>query len=377
MFFQESLSKMENVELHVFSDASELAIAAIAYLRYKDESVINCSFAFGKVKLAPTHGHTIPRLELCAALLATEVARIVKSNLHVQFSDIRFYTDSKVVLGYLNNKVRRFYNYVSNRVDRILRHSESEQWHYVSTKENPADHGTRGIQSAQELEDKWLTGPTFLFSDLKMNEEEYALIDPDVDSEIRVDVNKLAISEDLLAVQEICGRFSKWKSLLSVLGMLRAFIQRWKSSKSNHEGTNDIETVVLRLCQQGTFTNEMKCLESRKPLDKDSIVASLSPFLDDNGLLRVGGRLKYSVLQESVRNPIILSAKSHVTRLLVEYIHDRISHQGRHITEGELRNRGYWIIGAKRLVSSVIHRCVICRKLRVKLESQKMADLPP
>ena len=51
-------------------------------------------------------------------------------------------------------------------------------------------------------------------------------------------------------------------------------------------------------------------------------------------------------------------------------------HQGRHITEGAIRNAGLWITGAKRLVSSVIYKCVSCRRGHGKLLTQKMADLP-
>ena len=60
----------------------------------------------------------------------------------------------------------------------------------------------------------------------------------------------------------------------------------------------------------------------------------------------------------------------------MRFYHEQVVHQGRHITEGAVRAAGYWIIGGKHLVSSVIHRCVTCRKLRGRLQDQKMADLP-
>ena len=67
----------------------------------------------GKSKLAPSKGHTIPRLELCAAVLAVEVGDIISENLDVTPKFVRYYTDSKMVLGYINNSTTRFYNYVS------------------------------------------------------------------------------------------------------------------------------------------------------------------------------------------------------------------------------------------------------------------------
>ncbi|XP_026178998.1 uncharacterized protein LOC113139742 [Mastacembelus armatus] len=62
--------------------------------------------------------------------------------------------------------------------------------------------------------------------------------------------------------------------------------------------------------------------------------------------------------------------------ILVRWFHEQVAHQGRHITEGAVRSAGYWIVGGKRLVSSVIHKCVTCRRLRGKMEFQKMSDLP-
>ena len=115
MYFPDSLSLLHELEMYIFSDASEKAISAVAYLRIKEDSW-SSSFVMGKAKLAPSHGQTIPRLELCAALLATQVAQIVQENLRMRIDKVQYFTDSRVVLGYLNNRTRRFYNYVSYRV---------------------------------------------------------------------------------------------------------------------------------------------------------------------------------------------------------------------------------------------------------------------
>ena len=72
---------------------------------------------------------------------------------------MKFHTDSKVVLGYLNNRSRRFYNYVCNRVNIIHQRSKPEQWNYVSSENNPADIGTRPIKSVTDVLKKWISGP--------------------------------------------------------------------------------------------------------------------------------------------------------------------------------------------------------------------------
>ena len=94
-------------------------------------------FVIGKSKVAALHRHTIPRLELCAAVLATELATFIKTNLSIPLDSVSFYTDSQVVLGYINNETRRFHVYIGNRVDRIRRSSLKTKWYYVPTSLNP------------------------------------------------------------------------------------------------------------------------------------------------------------------------------------------------------------------------------------------------
>ena len=93
------------MELLVFFDASELAISAVSYLlMHFQDGRRQIGFVIGKSKVAPTSGHTIPRLELCAAVPATGIAETIKDSLGVQFRSVKFFTDSKVVLGYICNQ---------------------------------------------------------------------------------------------------------------------------------------------------------------------------------------------------------------------------------------------------------------------------------
>lgn len=90
-----SLQHAARVELHTLSDASELAIAAVSYVRVvsKDGSR-HTGFVMGKAKVAPKHGTTIPRLELCAPVLAVEVAESIQRNLDHPLDNLQFYSDS-------------------------------------------------------------------------------------------------------------------------------------------------------------------------------------------------------------------------------------------------------------------------------------------
>lgn len=139
------------------------AIAAVAYLTVIDErGNSHTGFVMGKAKLAPRPEHTVPRLELCAAALAVELADVVSSELDIPIDSMTFYTDSKVVLGYIYNKTRRFYVYVSNWIIRIHRSSQPQQWKYIPTDQNPAACATRSISAACLSDATWLSGPSFL-----------------------------------------------------------------------------------------------------------------------------------------------------------------------------------------------------------------------
>ena len=160
MFTTMSVSSSAKIAVYIFSDASEKAIAAVAYIKVWDkEGNTSVGFLLGKAKVAPSKGHTIPRLELCGAVLATELAEIISAQLDVPMSFMTYFTDSKVVLGYIGNQTRRFFTYVSNRVEKIMRVSSSSQWRYVSTARNPADCATRCSTSVNNIKGSiWFSG---------------------------------------------------------------------------------------------------------------------------------------------------------------------------------------------------------------------------
>ncbi|XP_051788795.1 uncharacterized protein LOC114659410 [Erpetoichthys calabaricus] len=185
-----------HIELCIFSDASVNAIAAVAYLKFlSHDKQIDVGFVLGKARLAPRPELTVPRLELCAAVLAVEIAEVVSEEIDFQLNSTSFYTDSKVVLGYIHNQSRRFSVYVNNRVQRIRQSSKPEQWHYVPTDQNPADHGSRSISASKLSSSTWITGPRFLRLPLKKIPEEqnkFDLINPESDVDIRPEVNSLS-----------------------------------------------------------------------------------------------------------------------------------------------------------------------------------------
>lgn len=121
-----------------------MAISAVAYHRAVDtEGCSHVGFFLGKSKLAPRTSLTVPRLELCSAVLAVEMADLLTTELDIELQQVKFYTNSIIVQGYIHNTSRRFYVYVTNRVAKIRGSTHPSQWYFISTDQSPADHGTR------------------------------------------------------------------------------------------------------------------------------------------------------------------------------------------------------------------------------------------
>ena len=107
---------------------------------------------------------------------------------------------------------------------------------------------------------------------------------------------------------------------------------------------------------------------------KSSTIIKLDPFLDEDQLLRVGGRLRMGQIQS--KHPIILPKKEAIVERIIAHYHEGIAHLGRTSTLCEVRSRGYWVINGGSQVRKLIDRCRHCRELRGQPETQKMADLP-
>ena len=396
-----SLDKASHVELHTFCDASVQGIGAVSYLKTtQPDGHIEVSFVFGKAKLAPAHATTIPRLELCAAVLAVEITDMILNERVIQPDRIIYHSDSRVVLGYIANNTRRFYVYVANRVERIRKSSSPSQWCYVSTQCNPADIATRSMKAKDLESSAWLCGPQFLHKQNQPETEESqpnsTVIQPD-DPEVRPELKTLAtkVRKDIDLETHRFSRFSEWSRLVRAVACLITLARRFleKRAKKNAATRREIpyveqsssstpaiqrqaEMVIIKSLQKEAYGEEIECIRNERKLTKRSILLKLSPVIDAQGVLRVGGRLEQGELTNEEKHPVVLPGRHHATTLIVEHLHRKIKHQGRHFTQGIVREKGYWIIGGKRLINKVIYHCFKCRKQRGKMQNQRMADLP-
>ncbi len=357
-------------EVHHFSDASSQGYGCCSYLRLVNvNGDVHCSLIIGKSRVAPKKTLTIPRMELCAALLSVKSAEFLRSQLKMIYEEY-FWTDSMIVLGYIQNKTKRFHVFVANRIQQILDLTKEEQWHYVRSENNPADHASRGLDIETLVKSNWSTGPDFLktfplkLEDVTMEIEDD---DPEVKKPKPVFGTKV---EQLDPILERIKKHSDWDRAIRGLARLRRAVKFKMGKISTLRGCLRVEEIVemeeevLKKVQRDAFPEGTRS----KNLER------LDPF-EDKGLIRVGGRLSRSALGHTAKHPIIVP-KGHVSELLVRHHHQKVGHQGRGMTSSRLRDSGLWIMGMSRQVSSLIHKCVVCRKLRGVRQNQKMADLP-
>ena len=163
----EGFGEIKAVEVHHFSDASLAGYGQCSYLRLlnKDNQAY-CSFLMGKARVAPLKFITVPRLELQAAVVSIKISQWLLKELDYQDVSEFFWTDSRVVIGYINNETKHFHTFLANRIQQIHDHTSPQEWQYIESKSNPADCACRGLTAHQLVEDdsRWLTGPNFLWS---------------------------------------------------------------------------------------------------------------------------------------------------------------------------------------------------------------------
>ncbi|XP_061192133.1 uncharacterized protein LOC133200331 [Saccostrea echinata] len=399
----QSFEGAQKREVHIFADASKEAIAAVAFLKLYGMSPDSCttSFLLGKAKVAPFSGNTVPRLELCAAVLAVQLADVIHEQLKIDRKHFSFYSDSQVVLGYITNENRRFYIYVANRVSRIRMSSQPSHWNYIASELNSADVATRSVKASQLADSMWIKGPDLSAESHSTSAlDYYPLINPEIDKELQPEVRcfkteELQDRKSMLGVSNFT-RFSDWRKLVRAIAYLKTFIRKYKGVKTSNTGgkiydtdiVSETEHFIIQTVQKETFGPEIQAIRKGRLLNRSSIL-SLSPVLGPDGLLRVGGRLKGNSIVDNLskhpiiipkdhlsKHPIIIPKDHHLAKLLIYHFNCKVSHQGRHFTDGAVRALGFWIVGSKCMISSEINKCVICRKLRGKLGWQQMACLP-
>ncbi|CAH0714118.1 unnamed protein product, partial [Brenthis ino] len=155
------------IDIHCFSDASLVGYGACIYARVtSSNNHIEVKLLCSKSKVAPLKPVSIPRLELCAALLSSRLGKAVINSIRFTPNSVTYWSDSSVVLGWLSSDSTRQKTFVANRVGEIQENTKLSAWRYVPTDHNPADLISRATTLIQlQNSDLWWHGPTFLTKD--------------------------------------------------------------------------------------------------------------------------------------------------------------------------------------------------------------------
>ncbi|XP_024887379.1 uncharacterized protein LOC112464560 [Temnothorax curvispinosus] len=152
--------------LHAFCDASLRAYGACIYLQTIDEDGHFNSFLLcSKARVAPVKSRTItlPRLELCGAVVLVHLVQGVKKALRIKFDEEHAWSDSKIVLAWIAGDPSCQKLFISNRTAEIQSILPSRHWHHVNGNENPADLISRGTSLKILRQSKiWWEGPDWL-----------------------------------------------------------------------------------------------------------------------------------------------------------------------------------------------------------------------
>jgi len=375
------------VDLHVFCDASEKAFSAVGYFRCinsdPDETVV--SFVMAKSRVAPLKPMSIPRLELQAAVLGTRMAKTIKENHDIKINEMHYWSDSKTVLCWLRSEARQYKQFVAFRIGEILESSDAINWHWVPTKLNPADDATRDFpKPSLSSTSRWLTGPEYL--KLKPDEwpsETLNELRNECESELqyRNEVNLHISSPTYDGLPDI-SRFSSWTKLIRSTAYVLRFIYNCQSSKKKF-GVLDVEELKTaeRLwwlkVQKDFYPTEVQNLKLGKLIQKSSSIYTLSPQIDDKGVLRLTGRInRCDVVTSDFKNPVILHPQHRYTKLMIFHYHLIAKHTGMEMVTNEVRQK-FWIPQLRAAVRSTWSSCQFCKNKRSKPQPQVMGLLPP
>ena len=143
---------------------------------------------------------------------------------------------------------------------------------------------------------------------------------------------------------------------------------RLKADEIHHS-----EQILSRFVQTESFPNVSKSIANSKEISKTLNIAKLSPFIEEDGTIRVKDRLKHSNLDYNSKHPILLTAKHPVVQFLLE----KANRDNLHESTEYVRNmpqQEYWIIGLRNALRKIKSRCIKCRHRNANPIHPPMAD---
>ncbi|XP_059049990.1 uncharacterized protein LOC131844997 [Achroia grisella] len=387
------ISEAHTVELIGFADASSTtAYGCCVYLRYICSSgTAYTHLLCSKSRINPIHkkDSTVPRLELNAALLLSKLImkthEVLKLKTHIK--NIYLFSDSQIVLAWLKTESLKLEAYVANRVNVIRQNTARWRWLFVSSTENPADIISRGARPSELRDNKfWWHGPAFL-----RNSEYNFLLDDNnkVPAELPAEVKPcLSFSSNLVYqnvnplayIIERLHKYSDINKIIRLLAHILRFLNNINKSnskiKSNFLSTSELNNALMTLIKYEQNKLFQSVIDSiTKGNNVKGNLSNLYPFIDELGLLRVGGRLHYADIAFTQKHPIILPKGSYITYLLIRSEHEKLLHAGPKLVLANLNQR-FWIVNGLFEVKKVTHKCITCFRNKATVAKQLMGSLP-
>ncbi|GFW49880.1 pro-Pol polyprotein [Trichonephila clavipes] len=279
------------------------------------------------------------------ALLAAHLAKEVKKILDQKCSNRAFFwTDSQVTLHWIKGPSHRWKPFVANRVREIQSLTDPNSWFHCSGKDNPADLLTRGISvDALTTNSKWWNGSSFLrqidFQTKGLDEaipERVYLTEMRKNSNPKEDISLTLTVTKNNFLENIIDISNNYVKLIRVVSFLYRFIHNCRTRITKIKGpltsqeVSHAENWLIHSLHEREFYEEMRKLLAGEPIPMKSKLTPLNVFLDESNIIRVGGRLANSNLNEKAKFPMILPSRNVLTDIILSHYHKKYLHAGPH-----------------------------------------------
>ncbi|XP_046397751.1 uncharacterized protein LOC124164469 [Ischnura elegans] len=365
------------VDLHGFCDASEGGYGACVYIRTSSKTGYNVHLLCSKSKVSPLKKISIPRLELLAAKLLSKLIYHVSraGNFEGKYS---LWSDSQIVLTWLSGPSYQWKTFVANRVTEINELTKECVWRHVRSNENPADHVSRGL-SPQEIltNDTWWNGPPWLSLQEDAWPAATILVSPSIPEQRKKTTVFLVTRKEF----DLLHRYSSLDKLLRITAYCLRFFHNSSRSSVRFTGPLSAQEVnqamlqLIKVVQRQMFAQEFRELSNDGEVGRRSRLRTLSPFLDTNMIIRVGGRIKASEESYDTKHPIVLPGNDYLSKLIAMKEHLKHLHCAPQALLSSLR-LNFWPLNGRTLARKVVHQCLKCFRCNPKVGEQKMGNLP-